>query len=90
MSQLWIPSDELLQRDPIAQQKIRTPFEPVDVEAQGIRLFDVEDEAANEAGAWIALASLDDGDLTGDESGDCDDDEQLDDPADAEPVTAEI
>jgi hypothetical protein len=86
MSQLWIPSDDLLERDPIAVQKIATPFEPADLEANGIKLFDVEDDEANAVAACLVLASLDDDDVTGDEPGDADDDDELDDPADGEDV----
>jgi hypothetical protein len=81
MPQLWIPSDDLLERDPIATQKIATPFEPPDLEAHGIKLFDVDDDEANAAAACVVLASLEPDDVAGDEPGDADDDE-LDDPAD--------
>jgi hypothetical protein len=82
MSNLWTPSDEMLQRDPIARQKIQSPYDPLDLEAEGIRLFDEEDDDANEAAACLVLASLDDDDTAADEPGECDDDEQLDDPDD--------
>jgi len=79
MSDLWIPSDGVLRHDPIARQKIDTPFEPLDLEAHGIKLFDVEDDEANEAAASLVLASLQNDDVAGDEPGDCDDDDELDD-----------
>jgi hypothetical protein len=82
MPQLWIPSDDLLERDPIAMQKIATPFEPPDLEAHGIKLFDVDDDEANAAAACLVLASLEPDDVAGDEPGDADDDDELDDPAD--------
>jgi hypothetical protein len=82
MPQLWIPSDDLLERDPIAVQKIATPFDPPDLEAHGIKLFDVEDDEANAVAACLVLASLDGDDVAGDEPGDVHDDDELDDPAD--------
>jgi hypothetical protein len=90
MSQLWTPSDEMLRHDLIALQKIQTPFEPIDLEAHGIKLFDVEDDAANEAAASLVLASLESDDVAGDEPGECDDDEELDDPDDHENVTSDV
>ncbi len=90
MSQLWTPSDEMLRHDPIALQKIETPFEPADLEAHGIKLFDVEDDAANEVAASLVLASLESDDVAGDEPGECDDDEDLDDPEDDENVKGDI
>jgi hypothetical protein len=90
MSELWTPSDDLLQHDPIARQKLMTPFEPADLEAHGIKLFDTEDDEANEAAACIALATLDSDDSSGDEPGDCDDDEVLDDPDDDQDVTSDV
>jgi hypothetical protein len=88
MPQLWIPSDDLLKHDPIALQKIESPFEPPDLEAHGIKLFDVEDDDANEAAACLVLASLDDS--TGDETGDADDDDEIDDPDDREDVEGDL
>jgi hypothetical protein len=91
MSELWTPSDDLLRQDPIALQKLRTPFDPPDLEAQGIKLFDVEDHAANEAAACIALASLDDGDDgDDDEPGEYDDDDAIEDHEDGEGVAADV
>jgi hypothetical protein len=87
MPQLWIPSDDLLERDPIAVQKIATPFDAPDLEAHGIKLFDVEDDEANAVAACLVLASLDSDDVAGDEPGDVADDDELDDPADDEDVT---
>jgi hypothetical protein len=88
MPELWIPSDDLLKHDPIALQKIESPFEPPDLEAHGIKLFDVEDDDANEAAACLVLASLDDS--TGDETGDADDDDEIDDPDDREDVEGDL
>ena len=88
MPQLWIPSDDLLKHDPIALQKIESPFEPPDLEAHGIKLFDVEDDDANEAAACLVLASLDDS--TGEETGDADDDDEIDDPDDREDVNGDL
>lgn len=90
MSQLWIPSDDLLQHDPIALQKIEAPFEPMDLEAHGIKLFDVEDDEANEAAASLVLAALDSDDVAGDEPGESDDDDELDDPEDDEHVMGDV
>lgn len=87
MSELWTPSDDVLERDPIAAQKIATPFEPPDLEAHGIKLFDVEDDEANAVAACLVLASLDSDDVMGDEPGDAVDDDELDDPADDQDVT---
>jgi hypothetical protein len=88
MPQLWIPSDDLLKHDPIALQKIESPFEPPDLEAHGIKLFDVEDDDANEAAACLVLASLDDS--TGEETGDAADDDEIDDPDDREDVEGDL
>jgi hypothetical protein len=88
MPQLWIPSDDLLDRDPIALQKIASPFAPPDLEAHGIKLFDIEDDEANAVAACLVLASLDSDDVAGDGPGDADDDDELDDPADDEDVSA--
>jgi hypothetical protein len=82
MPQLWTPSDDLLERDPIALQKIATPFHPPDLEAHGIKLFDIEDDEANAVAACLVLASLESDDVAGDEPGDAPDDDELDDPAD--------
>jgi hypothetical protein len=90
MPQLWIPSDDLLEHDPIALQKIESPFAPPDLEAHGIKLFDVEDDDANEAAACLVLASLDDDDVAGDEPGEADDDDELDDPHDDEHLDADV
>jgi hypothetical protein len=89
MPQLWIPSDDLLQHDPIALQKIESPFEPPDLEAHGIKLFDVEDDEANAAAACLVLASLDD-DGGADETGEADDDDAIDDPDDGEDVHGDL
>jgi hypothetical protein len=90
MPQLWIPSDDLLEHDPIALQKIESPFEPPDLEAHGIKLFDVEDDDANAAAACLVLASLDCDDSAGDEPGAADDDDDIDDPADGEDVHGDL
>ena len=90
MPQLWIPSDDLLEHDPIALQKIGSPFDPPDLEAHGIKLFDVEDDDANEAAACLVLASLDGDDVLGDEPGGADDDDEIDDPDDGEDVLGEL
>jgi hypothetical protein len=82
MPEIWTPSDGLLASDPIASQKLATPFEPPDLTNTGIVLFDVEDDDANEAAACAVLASLEDDDAMGDESGDADDDDDIDDPDD--------
>ncbi|MDX6720431.1 MAG: hypothetical protein QOJ63_2685 [Solirubrobacteraceae bacterium] len=90
MTDLWTPSDDLLRQDPIALQKLQTPFDPPDLEAQGIKLFDVEDDAANEAAACIVLASLDDDDVPGDEPGESDDDDAIEDPEDDGHLSADV
>jgi hypothetical protein len=90
MPQLWIPSDDLLEHDPIALQKIESPFEAPDLEAHGIKLFDVEDDDANAAAACLVLASLDSDDSAGDEPGAADDDDDIDDPADDEDVHGDL
>ena len=90
MPQLWIPSDDLLEHDPIALQKIESPFDPPDLEAHGIKLFDVEDDDANEAAACLVLASLDGDDVLADEPGDADDDDEIDDPDDGEDVLGDL
>jgi hypothetical protein len=89
MPQLWIPSDDLLEHDPIALQKIESPFDPPDLEAHGIKLFDVADDDANAAAACVVLASLDE-DSAVDISGAADDDDEIDDPADGEDVHGDL
>jgi hypothetical protein len=90
MPELWIPSDDLLKHDPIALQKIESPFEPPDLEAHGIKLFDVEDDDANEAAACLVLASLDSDDSACDEPGEADDDDEIDDLDDGEDVDGDL
>jgi hypothetical protein len=91
MPQLWIPSDDLLEHDPIALQKIESPFEPPDLEAHGIKLFDLEDDDANEAAAALVLASLDNDEATAaGEPGEADDDDEIDDPEDGEHVAGDV
>ena len=90
MPELWIPSDDLLKHDPIALQKIESPFERPDLEAHGIKLFDVEDDDANEAAACLVLASLDSDDSAGDEPGEADDDDEIDDLDDREDVNGDL
>jgi hypothetical protein len=90
MPELWIPSDDLLHHDPIALQKIESPFEPPDLESHGIKLVDVEDDDANEAAACLVLASLDSDELAADEPGEADDDDEIDDPADARIATTDV
>jgi hypothetical protein len=90
MPQLWIPSDAVLERDPVARRKIASRFEPPDLEAHGIRLFDIEDDEANEVVACLVLASLERDDVVGDEPGAAEDDEELDDPADDADVPADV
>lgn len=81
-TQLWIPSDDLVALDPIAQMKMASAFQPPDLEAHRIKLFDIEDDDANEAAACVVLASLDRDDIAGDEPGEADDDDQIDDDDD--------
>ncbi len=90
MTQLWTPSDDVLGHDPIALQKIELPYEPIDLEAQGVLLGDAVDDDANEAAAALVLASLDDDDVAGSETGDTDDDEEIDDPDDNEAVSGDV
>ena len=90
MPQLWVPSDELLKHDPIALQKIQSPFQPPDLEAHGIKLFDVEDDDANEAAACLVLASLHSDDSACDEPGEADDDDEIDDLDDREDVNGDL
>jgi hypothetical protein len=89
---IWTPSDDTLQHDPIALQKIKTPFEPPDLDAHGITLFDVDvdDDDANAAAACLVLAALDPDDASSDEPGDCYDDEAIDDPEDLDYVTGNV
>jgi hypothetical protein len=91
MFDIWSPSDDALQHDPIALQKITTPFEPLDLESHGITLFDIGvDDDANAAAACLVLAQLDSDDASSDQPGDCYDDEALDDPEDPEDVTSDV
>jgi hypothetical protein len=64
--------------------------EPSGVEAHGIRLFAVEDDGAPRSSACLVLASLESDDVVGDEPGQAEDDEELDDPADDEDVPADV
>lgn len=90
MSQLWTPSDGLLGQDPIALQKIQSPFAPLDLESNGVSLADILSDDANEVAACLVLASLDSDDAVADESGETDDDEQIDDPDDASDVSGDV
>ncbi|MEA2144317.1 MAG: hypothetical protein QOI64_2747 [Solirubrobacteraceae bacterium] len=75
---LWTPSDELLGHDPIALQKIQSPFAPLDLEPHGVSLADIVADDANEVAACLVLASLDDDDAVSAESGETDDDDEID------------
>ena len=90
MPQLWISSDDLLQHDEIARQKILSAYSPPDLAAHGIKLPDVEDDEANAAAASIVLAGLDGDGVAGAEPGACDDDDEVDDPDDREPVAGDV
>ncbi len=90
MPQLWIPSDDLIQRDEIARQKILSAYSPPDLAAHGVKLPDVEDDDTNAAAASIVLAALDGDGVAGAEPGACDDDDEIDDPADREPVADDV
>lgn len=90
MSDLWVASDELLVGDPIAAQKIQTPYETPNLEAEGIKLGDVDDDDANEAAAALVLATFDDDDVAGDEPGETDDDDEIDDHDDDENVASDV
>lgn len=87
MPDLWTPSDDLLRADAIAEQKIVQPFEPPDLEAHGIVLPDIEDDEANVAAAAVAVASISE-DENSEESGEVDDDNDLDEPDDEGDIDA--
>jgi hypothetical protein len=90
MADLWIPSDDLLARDPIAQKKVLDPFFPPDLEEEGVVLPDTISEEATEAAAAAALAeAFGTDDERADGSGTSpDDDEVLD--SDSDPVSEDI
>jgi len=91
MSELWTPSDELLLADPVAASKVANPFSSPKLAEAGIILPEL-DEDDNEELAALALAELD-GDevLEGAvESGACNDDQEVDDDADTEPVGEDV
>jgi hypothetical protein len=91
MTDLWTPSDDLLARDPIAERHVELPFDPPELEAQGVALPDLQDEEAIELAAALALAAQEDDDLAGDEPGEAEDDDEVDDhEAAAEPVAADV
>lgn len=75
MSDLWTPSDSLLEADPIAAAKVANPHGPTDLVQAGVVLPDDVDDDALEAAAAVALAELDDDDAEGDEPGTADDEE---------------
>lgn len=91
MSDLWTPSDARLEQDSIAAQHIRLPYDPPDLEANGIVLPDDVDDERIELAAAIALAELDDDApaAEGEEPGGCEDDDDIED-ADADPVAADV
>jgi len=89
MTELWTPSDELLGHDPIALQKIQSPYAPLDLEPHGVTLADIVSDDANEVAACLVLASLDDDDTVSGESGETDDDDEIDDYED-EPVDGDV
>lgn len=90
MNDLWIPSDDLLARDSLAQQKIINPFFPPDLEEEGVVLPDSDSEEATEAAAAAALAeAFGSDDERVDGSGTSPDDEEILD-SEAEPVSEDI
>lgn len=91
MSELWTPSDERLERDPIAAQHILLPYDPPDLEANGVVLPDDDDAERNELAAAIALAELDDDAPMpeGEEPGGFEDDGDVEDDG-ADPITADV
>jgi hypothetical protein len=90
MPDVWVPSDELLSGDPVAQQKIVTPFDPPDLSAGGIVLPDLEDDDDKLAAeAALVLAELEDDDVMGRGDPNVADDDDIADPDD-EPVAGEI
>lgn len=82
MTEIWTPSDELLIADVIAAQKVAEPYDPPDLEAQGILLPDVVDDEANAAAAALVVASISEDEDDEGEGGECDDDDAIDDPDD--------
>ena len=91
MTDLWTPSDDLLTRDPIANQQIENPHETPALEQAGLQLPDVENDAANEAAAaWcLAESAGDDAPVQG-ESGECPDDGEIDDTDDKERIEGDV
>lgn len=90
MTDLWTPSDELLLKDPIAAAKVANPHSSPDLSEAGIVLPDGDAEA-NEEMASLALAEADGDDTTGQiDSGAADDDDDIDDPHDADPIGDEV
>jgi hypothetical protein len=84
MSNLWIPSDGMLEDDPIAKAKIANPFDPPGLHAP----VGDEDDAANAAEAAIVLAEVYGDQAADGVDGETDDDDEVDD--DAEPAAGEI
>jgi hypothetical protein len=78
-------SDDLLAQDPIATAKVAHPYDPPDLEAAGLMLPDLDDDA-NEAAAAVVLAQLagDEDAITG--PGVVDDDAAVDDPHDRDSI----
>ena len=75
MPDLWTPSDDLLNVDPIAAGKVT---HPVETYPPGGHTTD----NANAVAAAVILAELAKDEDDEGESGECDDDDALDDPAD--------
>lgn len=93
MSDIWTPeegSDALLRADPIAAAKVMDPHSSPELTEAGIVLPDLDDDA-NEELAALALAELDGDDPVGEvESGAVDDDDEIDDDTDTDPIGDEV
>jgi hypothetical protein len=86
---LWIPSDDLLARDPIAVEHVHNPHPRVDM-ANVVALPDVVDDRANDAAAAAVLAELEDDDQGGGEEGRRADDGDIDPDDDGLPVDPDV
>ena len=60
MTELWVPSDDLIVQDTIAKAKLDNPFEPDDLEVAGIVLPEPDSDEAALVLAAVALAEEDD------------------------------
>lgn len=86
MTDLWTPSDNLLEQDPIAKAKIENPFDPPGLHAPA---GDEDDDANAEAAAAALAESRGDKPADGFD-GAVDDDDAVDEPGETDDVPSDV